>query len=131
MQHTECCFDFLMAYAAAMKRVAVSVLALVMLYAATAWAFDFWPFKAEPTYFVNVPSTGQAYTCNGGTGPSIFIRFSNEGQIAIVRERTREIRLTFVGDSGADEVYQAGPWELTLDPEAALTGPDTKYQNCY
>lgn len=114
-----------------MKRIAISLAAFAALYAVAAWAFVLPPFEPEPAYYENVPSFGQTYTCNGGVGPSIFVRFSDNGRIATVRERKRQVRLTYTGNSGLDEVYEAGPWRLTLDPEAGFTGPSTRYQNCY
>ena len=115
-----------------MNRALISVAGLVALYGASAWAFTLLPFKPTPTFYESVAAEGQSYTCNGGAGPSIFIRFEEGGRVARIRAGAQDLRLPYHTSDFTDDVYQSGPWRLTLDPEANLTGPNgIRFGNCY
>lgn len=115
-----------------MNRAVVSIAGLAALYGALAWAFALPPFKPAPAFFENVAAEGQNFTCNAGAGPSLFIRFEEDGEVAVVRAGAHELRLPYQTSNLFDDVYQGGPWLLTLDPEANLTGPSgIRFRNCY
>jgi hypothetical protein len=115
-----------------MRRAVTFTVTIFVLYAGAAWAFAFPPFSPQPAFYANVEPAGRLYTCNGGMGPNLFIRFEANGRVAIVRAEKRILRLTFEGSSGLDEVYRNGLWRLTLDPEANLIGPNgVSFLNCY
>lgn len=105
----------------------------VALWLMAAWAFALPPFSPEPVFYENVEG-GQVYVCNaGGPGaPELPIRFSRDGQVAVVVVQGRKIPLRFDGVDWIGEIYRNGPWTLHLDPEANLTGPNgVGYSNCY
>jgi hypothetical protein len=82
-------------------------------------------------FYENVAREGQSYTCNGRDGSSIFIRFQNDDRIAVVRAAGRVVRLAYKTSDSTFDVYESGPWRLTLDPEASLTGPEgLRFGNC-
>ena len=115
-----------------MNRAVAFIAGLVGLYTVSAWAFVLPPFKPAPAFFENVPAEGQSYTCNGGAGPSIFIRFETDGEVAVVRAGAHKLRLSYQTSNLFEDVYHGGPWRLTLDPEANLTGPSgSGFSNCY
>ena len=115
-----------------MNRLLISIGGLIALYVAAAWAFTFPPFKPAPVFYENVAREGQSFTCNGGEGPSIFIRFQQDGRIAIVRAGGRVVRLSYKTSDSMFDIYESSPWQLTLDPEANLTGPaGLRFGNCF
>jgi hypothetical protein len=115
-----------------MRRVLIYSAAAIVVYAAAAWILVLPPFRPSPVFYENVPLGGQSYTCNGGAGPSIFIRFEGEGKVAVVRAGSYNLRLTYKTSDFMNDVYESGPWRLTLDPEANLTGPRSLvFGNCH
>jgi hypothetical protein len=115
-----------------MRRAIIFLAAFVALYGAAAWMFVLPPLKASPAFYENVAARGQSYTCNGGAGPSIFIRFEDGGKAAVVRAGGYNLRLPYKTSDFMDDIYESGPWRLTLDPEANLTGPGSiRFGDCY
>jgi hypothetical protein len=115
-----------------MRRAIIYLAVLTTFYGAAAWMFVLPPFKASPTFYENVPTGGQSYTCNGGAGPNMFIRFEEEGEVAIVSAGSYNLRLPYQASDFMDDIYESGSWRLTLDPEANLTGPRSiRFGSCY
>lgn len=114
-----------------MYRQLISGGGLIALYSAAAWTLALPPFSPAPVFYASVAREGQIYACNGGTGPSILVRFEQNGRIAIVRAGGKHVRLTYKTSDSMFDIYESGPWQLTLDPEANLTGPaGVRFGNC-
>ncbi|OWK28558.1 hypothetical protein [Sphingomonas mucosissima] len=115
-----------------MTRATIIISVCMALYGVAAWMFELPPFKGSPTFYENVATSGQSYTCKGGQQPSMFIRFEEEGEVAVVSAAGRNLRLPYKGGDFMADTYESGPWRLTLDPEANLTGPrSVRFGACY
>lgn len=114
-----------------MRRVILSFAGCGALYGAAAWMFALPPFEQAPTFYQSISANGQSYACNAGVGPSIHVRFEEKGRVAVVRAADKILRLRYRGSDFIDDVYEDGPWRLTLDPEVNLTGPGfVGFGNC-
>lgn len=91
-----------------------------------AWLAGAPPFDA-PTFWASHPPQGSTFVCT--SGGSFHVRFSPDGRRAMVTVSGRQLILDHRWDMAWDG-YRQGPWDLTLDPEASLTGPGIRLVNC-
>lgn len=108
------------------RRSVYIVLALVLLLACAAFVLGIPPFSPSPLYYENVEGSTKVYGCDGASdGAAEFtVTFSTDGRVATVEVQNQRVTLPFVRTDSFIEIYERGPWQLTLDPEAGLSGPN-------
>lgn len=108
------------------RRRVYLALGFVLLLVIMAFMFSLPPFSPSPLYYKNVEGGTKVYGCDSASnGAAEFtVSFSADGHIAKVQVLKQRVTLPFSRDDSFIEEYENGSWQLTLDPEAGLSGPN-------
>ncbi|MBB3952582.1 hypothetical protein [Aureimonas jatrophae] len=79
-------------------------------------------FDDEPHFDWSGDQTSTCYQDHAQRYPTLSIAFSDGGRHAVLRFPNRDVRTTFQRGGLAGDVYRGDDIQLTLDPEAYVTG---------